>query len=40
MALRPYNNYIPCTGALIPRSIITENAGDNVEIRYNTVAHM
>ena len=40
MALRPSTNYLPCPGALIPQSVITENTCDNIFISYNAVAYL
>ena len=40
MALRKYTTYLPCPGALIPRSIIIENSCDNIDVSYNAVAHL
>ena len=40
MALRPSTKYLPFPGELIPQSIITENAYDNIRIIYDLVEHM
>ena len=40
MVLRPYTTYMPCSSAMIPRSIMKENSCDNIDIRYNVVVHI
>ena len=40
MVLRPSATSLPCTGALIPRSIITVKSCDKIGIRYNAVENL
>ena len=40
MALWPYTTSLPWPDVLIPRSIITEKSCNNIDIRYNAVAHL
>ena len=35
-----YTTYLPCTGALIPQSIIILKYFDNIDNNYNDAAHL
>ena len=40
VAFSPYKKYLQCAGELIPQSIVVLKYCDNIDNKYNTVAHL